>query len=219
MKKKVLVLGDSHVRAFNYLKIPNIDFLVGAVGGATASGLANPDANTQANRKFLYWVDYFKSELVIVQLGEVDCGFVIWYRVKKYDENPANMINLAVSNYIQFIERIKNRDHVRKIIILSAPLPTILDNRDLIGTIGARKEITASLYHRVSMTIYFNLCIQKNVENHDFIQYVNLDLDLISEFGTVGEKYLNPDPKNHHYFVKNYVELLKNRLGNLLNHG
>ena len=52
-KKKVLVLGDSHTAIFSHNSLkqffePKYLLLVQTVGGATISGLSNPNSQTQA---------------------------------------------------------------------------------------------------------------------------------------------------------------------------
>lgn len=215
-KTEILVLGDSHSRAFNFIKdrLPDIIFRVGAVGGATASGLANPDANTQARRKYFTWLDKFKHiETVIFHLGEIDCGYVIWWRVQKYAESIEAMFQLAVNAYTDLIEAVLFRD--KRVIVMSAPLPTIRDGAPMGEVASARKEVTASLFERTQLTVLFNLCVQKWCQVRG-VEYINLDLDLISEFGTVDEAHINPDPVNHHYRHGPYADLLAERLKGVL---
>ena len=81
----ILVLGDSHSNVFNLSKK---DFLVEFIGGATAQGSVNPNSKTNSLNIFtekLKTLDLSKISNVIIMLGEVDCGFVIWYRHKKHN--------------------------------------------------------------------------------------------------------------------------------------
>ena len=51
-KKSILVLGDSHTGVFNHINkkrlMPDVEFKVVTVGGATAQGACNPNSKTNA---------------------------------------------------------------------------------------------------------------------------------------------------------------------------
>ena len=84
-------LGDSHVRYFRRAAQQGLlapGELTGLeVGGATAVGMRNPNAKTNAIGRYRDWIsDKSRDAVVVTHLGEVDCGFVIWYRAAKYDE-------------------------------------------------------------------------------------------------------------------------------------
>ncbi|MGH9623736.1 MAG: hypothetical protein ACRD4G_05285 [Bryobacteraceae bacterium] len=80
--QEVLVLGDSHAAIFQTLRMratfPTRFFNVVAVGGATMSGLENPNSKTHALTIFKRNIRRSKARTVITLLGEVDVGFVIW---------------------------------------------------------------------------------------------------------------------------------------------
>ena len=107
--KNILVFGDSHSLVFNYCNWKQSDFVfnVVEVPGATAQGSVNPDGNTHALNIF---TDKLKSinvkdyAYIIINLGEVDCGFVIWYRQKKYNISVEEQLELSVNNLFQFIQ-------------------------------------------------------------------------------------------------------------------
>lgn len=111
--KEILVVGDSHVSIFNspYLisKFPHYRFEVISVGGATVSGLVNPNATTQAMPQYLKALASTKSDTVIVMLGEVDTGFVIWYRSQKHNTPVNDMLQQALSNYKKCISDIAKK--------------------------------------------------------------------------------------------------------------
>lgn len=181
------------------------------MGGATASGLANPDANTQARRKYFDWLKVFAHlETVIIHLGEIDCGYVIWWRVQKYGKEVEAMLHQAITAYTELIEAVLLKD--KRVIVVSAPLPTIRDGAPMMGDVAsARKEVTASLFERTQLTVLFNLAVQKWCQGRG-VEYINLDLDLISEYGTVDEAFINPDPADHHYNYVPYADLLAEKL-------
>ena len=85
--EEILVIGDSHVDIFKHKDLRRqfnkLFFNVCSVGGATVSGLVNPNSTTQALPRFRKAIKSSKAKTTIVNLGEVDTGFVIWYRAQK----------------------------------------------------------------------------------------------------------------------------------------
>ncbi|MGZ4996491.1 MAG: hypothetical protein ACXV8J_01485 [Methylobacter sp.] len=53
-----------------------------------------------------------------LMLGEVDTGFVIWYRAQKYQESAATMMNQAIASYSGFLVELKMRFEV---VCISTP--------------------------------------------------------------------------------------------------
>ena len=83
--RNIIVLGDSHAlvsmsrRFRRYFPLTKFD--VCSVGGATTSGLDNPNSLTAAYEMFSNKLSSVpENSIVIVMLGEVDTGFVIWWR-------------------------------------------------------------------------------------------------------------------------------------------
>ena len=203
----ILVLGDSHVAVFHNIRFliafPFTRFEVVSVGGATASGLENPRSKTQANKIFKEALYTKRYDHIIVMLGEVDTGFVIWYRAKKYNESVEKMFSQAVQNYCKLIETLRFKAPVT---VISTPLPTIDDSSR--GEVAhARKEITASQVERTDLTIYFNTTIQNYCQQHG-INYINLDKLSLGPNGIVKNELKNKKPTDHHYDSNKYALLI-----------
>lgn len=211
-RKSILVLGDSHASVFNLLRmhfrILRYQIFVKAVGGATASGLENPNSKTQALSIFNQEFCDKKPDIVILQLGEVDTGFVIWFRAEKYKVSVSDMMDKALVNYQKLIEEYNQK---ARVIVVSAPLPTIKDGQSWGEIANARKDIVTSQIERTNLTVEFNLAIQKHCLEQK-ISYINLDDECRNEQGLINEKYLNSDPNDHHYDQKKYCNLLSNHL-------
>ncbi|WP_201766594.1 SGNH/GDSL hydrolase family protein [Picosynechococcus sp. NKBG15041c] len=140
-------------------------FNVVSVGGATASGLENPNSITQAFSIFKTNLENSKAKIVIVLLGEVDTGFVIWYRSEKYNTKVEEMLDKALKNYQDFLLFLSKRYQV---ICLSTPLPTIKDGQNHGQVANLRKDIKASQRDKTQLTIQFNksmkrFCFQKKL--------------------------------------------------------
>ena len=214
--REVLVLGDSHADVFNhfifFLRFPFLFFNAKIVQGATASGLENPHSKTQAYQEFSAVLKKYNGKKVILLLGEVDTGFVIWYRAKKYGENVSKMAKLTQDVYKHFIDEIHKKFDL---IVISSPLPTIKDGAAWGAVANARKEVTATQQERTRLTVEFNRSIQGHCEYRN-IHYINLDQESLGENGLVRVTLMNKDPLNHHYNQTVYAKMLAERLSAIL---
>lgn len=211
--KKHLVLGDSHARIFKdyrfKMHFPFTSFDVCNVEGATVSGLENPNSKTNALKIFREKLKKGKSsKKIIFLIGEVDTGFVIWYRAEKHNSSVDAMLNLALSNYYNLLsEALEFGD----LLVISTPLPTIGDDNDWGEVAGLRKEVRASQLERTQLTLLFN----RNVESFclkNKIGYLNLDKESLGPNGVVEKKLINSDKNDHHYKASTYANLIVHRI-------
>ncbi len=207
-KTKLLVLGDSHTETFRLKALqryfPQYIFKVVPVGGATVSGIQNPNSKTQALPIFEKNITEFSPDKVIIQLGEVDTGFVIWYRAEKYQVSVDKMLIQAVENYTNLLSKLTNSAQV---ICISTVLPTIKDKQSWGEIANARKEIKATQLERTELTLKFNQRIQEYCLTHD-IDFISLDLESLAENGIVSDKLMHSDPNDHHYNQAVYSSML-----------
>ena len=215
-RTRVLVLGDSHAWVFLHplfdLRFPKSVFEVCWVAGATASGLENPNSKTQAGPKFEQAIQTFPSQTYILLLGEVDTGFVIWYRAQKYQAPVDEMLTLAVDQYTNFIKRLRALGDV---IVISAPLPTIPDQNQCGEVANLRKEVKTTQCERIQLTLDFNRRMEQAcaAEGASFVDLDPLSLD---ERGLVKKELLNINPCDHHYDPLAYARLLASELERVL---
>ncbi|MDP3876625.1 MAG: SGNH/GDSL hydrolase family protein [Methylobacter sp.] len=218
-RQELLVLGDSHSPVFNHPlfqeKFPNMHFNVVTVIGATASGLENPNSTTQAYPIFRAALKNTAAKHIIVMLGEVDTGFVIWYRAQKYQDSVAAMLNKAITSYSRFLAEINSAFEV---ICISAPLPTIQDGNDWGDIANARREVTASQVERTALTLDFNRLMQTFCAQND-IRYLMLDSVSLGEHGIVKAELLNHNRNDHHYDQAQYSRLLAGGLAGIIGTG
>ena len=122
------MIGDSHASIFNNKQLKkslsHLNLSVCWVGGATVSGLESPNSKTQALPLFTEAYEKCTPDYVIVLIGEVDTGFVMWWRAEKYDKPIEDMLDNSVEFYSKLLQQFKGRD---KTIAISTPLPTIND--------------------------------------------------------------------------------------------
>jgi hypothetical protein len=219
--EEILVLGDSHTSIFLHRAIrrafPKSFFNVINVGGATASGLPNPNSKSQASQKFAQALADTTARRIIVMLGEVDTGFIIWFRAAKYGEPVEQVMAQAVANYAGFLADLHSRTD--SLLCVSTPLPTIRDGTDWGEVATARKEVAASQRDRTELTLRFNARIQEFCESHG-IGFISLDRESLGSDGLVSPGLLNPDPNDHHYAPRAYSKmLLKPLMEKLGTHG
>uniref|UniRef100_A0A6C0ET02 SGNH hydrolase-type esterase domain-containing protein n=1 Tax=viral metagenome TaxID=1070528 RepID=A0A6C0ET02_9ZZZZ len=210
---KILVLGDSHGEVFNYCneKQQNIYFEAVIVGGATAQGSVNPNSITNALNVFKEKLNDIKNnnfKYIIINLGEVDCGFVIWYRKNKYNIGIEDQLKITTDNLFNFINlEILPHFESSKIIINGSVLPTIKDNTDKKYLIGARSEIVVSQIDRTELTIKYNNILKNYslINGYNYMDITNYILD--NETKVVNTIFLNKNIFDHHLDNENTYNL------------
>ncbi len=200
--KHLLALGDSHLEALKFaadLGILNVgSCCFSIVPGATVVGLRNPNSLTDA-------IGIFRASLlnqpinshVLIHLGEVDCGFVIWWRAKQYGESVEKQIHESIDGYSQFLDEILEKGFVR-LCIAGASLPTIRDGVDLGDVANKRTNINVGLQQRTELTLRYNhalndLAMKKGISYFDITDSV---LDRSSNL--VHDFFRNADHCDHH---------------------
>lgn len=145
-------------------------------------------------------------------LGEVDTGFVIWFRAKKYQASVEEMLEQAINRYCSFLSDVR---HYGQTIVVSCPLPTIQDNNNWGEVANLRKEIDATQHQRTLLTLRLNRAIAQSCARAD-IRFVDLDKDSLGEDGLVRPSLMNPDPADHHYAKIAYARIMARQLGDAL---
>lgn len=208
LHEEILVIGDSHCAVFrnSYIRkrFSGLFFNCRIVQGATVSGLDNPNSKTRALPIFRESIKKFGGSTILTLIGEVDTGFVIWYRAKKHSEPVENSFNAAVHNYKIFLASCR-KSHA--VICISAPLPTIRDDDDWGDVANLRREIAASQYERTQLTLRFNKEMGDFCHTND-IGFIDLDRDSLATNGLVYEHLLNKNKTDHHYDQDSYAKLL-----------
>lgn len=191
---RIISVGDSHSMVFE--SFPNI--LSVAVPGATNMGLKNPHSETNAVNIFerMLSQNLKEDDTLIFFMGEVDCGFVIWYRKEKYNDTLESQMNESLTNYFNFILKYKNL--CKRIVVCDVVPPTIGDKRDGKGDVeNLRLSITATQKERTELTVKYNSEIEKFCFEHNFT-YLPFTKEMLGEDGVVMEKYKNQNPEDHH---------------------
>ena len=221
----ILVLGDSHIDVFRYsnYKTKYFTFYTLEVPGATAMGSTNPNSATHALNIFTEQLEKINSpgvpkfDYVMVMLGEVDCGFVVWVRSKKYNISVEEQLQLSLINYETFIKTIILKYfNPEQVIILGSVLPTIKDNTDKRFLNGARSEVDIPLHIRILTTLDYNNKLS-HICNNNNLNYIDITENILDKNNNnVKQKYLNKNPYNHHLDNFNTYRLWCNKLKTII---
>jgi hypothetical protein len=215
-KQKVYVFGDSHTEVFEYLNVKRkvkIFFDITWVGGATALGLRNPNSKTNALKTFKSKILKIKSKdrPMIFQLGEVDTGFVMWYRAMKYEEKIEVQLEDTIKVYFEFLDWTKDLGF-KDIIVVSSPLPTIKDNQEWGEVANLRKAVKASQVERTNLTFEYNNRLKEECVKRGFT-FLDCDEHLTNkQTSLIDNKFLNKDVNNHHLDLNEYSNIIKEQL-------
>ena len=151
----VLFLGDSHTQYFSWairhhLFAPR-QVQGKEVGGATAVGMRNPNSLTDAIGIFrAFMADKNRDAIVVTHMGEVDCGYVIWYRAGKYGDSTTHQLEESIAAYFEFVDELRGQGFHR-FVITGATLPTINDTDQIGDVIEKRKGISATMRERTDL--------------------------------------------------------------------
>lgn len=132
----------------------------------------------------------------VVHLGEVDCGFVIWWRASRYGDDVVGQLNESVRAYMTFVDQLLDAGYPT-VVITCSDLPTIDDN-DVSAVAKLRREVTATLIERTDLTIVYNNALRREAHSRNlpWIDLTNEWLD--PDRGVVKREYLSNDPLDHH---------------------
>jgi hypothetical protein len=199
--KNILALGDSHLDALKLaseLELLNGNYYFSIVPGATAVGLRNPNSITDAVNIFtLALATQPTDSHVIIHLGEVDCGFVIWWRAQKYGESIEKQFGESIDAYGQFLNVMLQRGF-NKICIAGASLPTIPDRVEIGDVANKRSEINVSIKDRTELTIKYNRALKELAKKLGISYFDITDAVLNQSSKVVHDFFRNPDSSDHH---------------------
>jgi hypothetical protein len=211
-------IGDSHVQNFEYLFreyfLPRTDMRFCVVQGATNMGLANPHSQTQAMPIFMSYLNKVAGDdCVVFCLGEVDCGFVIWYRADKRETSVQEQFELSMANYFSLIEAYLNRISPTQLIVSSVSLPTIPDDHLVMGEVANKRfSISATQRQRTDLTVKYNERLSEFCGKRG-VHYLDLQRETLDQHtGVVSGGFLNENPLDHHLEPARLAHLIISKL-------
>ncbi|WP_460604859.1 hypothetical protein [Jatrophihabitans fulvus] len=206
-RRLLVAVGDSHIEPLRDLHdtgaLPKTRVRVESVGGATASGIANPNSRTQARPRFERALTLTTRRYsVLACLGEVDAGFLVFA-----GGDPKQRCDAALAKYFTFLDEwVLQRG--RTLLVVTVVPPLVEDYATWKGLQGQRRKVDASWQQRSDITRYWNGELERWCAQHD----VPL-LDLWSRVtdpatGRVLSEYVNDDPRDHHLHRRRHAEQL-----------
>lgn len=202
MMRTLFALGDSHLEALQLaselrlLYSDKDEFCI--VPGATAVGLRNPNSLTDALN--IYRNALAKQERdahVLLHLGEVDCGFVIWWRAMKYGETVNRQLKESLLAYTNFVLDVRGLGF-EKICVTGASLPTIRDGVDFGEVANKRAEISVDLKSRTKLTLEYNAALKTFASRSSF-HYFDISAAVLDRSqGVVSDYFRNCSAADHH---------------------
>ena len=199
---RLLALGDSHLEALEFaaqLRLLTADSCAfSIVPGATAVGLRNPNALTNAVNIFKEMLGQeSRNSCLLFHLGEVDCGFVIWWRAQQYGESVESQFQASIDAYALFLADVQAMGF-GKICIVGASLPTIKDGVSFGDVANKRSEIAVGIRERTELTMAYNAQLQLLARGRG-LRYLELtDAVLNQDSRLVHDFFRSPDPADHH---------------------
>jgi hypothetical protein len=194
--------GDSHLRtvrsAFEAGLFAGVPCRFELVGGATAVGLRHPTSKTQALKVYRDSLLPYRPNIIpVFQLGEVDCGFVIWVRAQRHGESVRQQLEESLAAYLAFLIEIRDAGY-RDLLVTSATLPTILDGQ-LDGEVAhLRREVLATLRERTDLTLDYNAELARLCHAND-LRFLDLTTDFIDPATRVlHDRFRHFDQADHH---------------------
>lgn len=210
------IVSDSHGLVFSNIEKRFLKLNLCTVHGATLTGLSNPNSKTKALPKFKKYINskIRKNDFVFVQLGEVDCGFVLWHQAEK--NNGLIKLDRVISNYENLVNLILSKNkNSQRIILMSSILPTIGDGEVFGEVSNLRKEIKASQIERTKLSLNLNKEIKKISFRYNCI-FLDLDKYCYNpKSETIFEELKHKDKGNHHLDEKKLIQIIKQEIYNL----
>lgn len=203
---KITVLGDSHSLVFNHYSGNDYQFNVNVVHGATARGAINPNTKTNSLAIYKDALEKTSTDKIAIMLGEVDCGYLIWYKNKFEGLSVESQLKESLSKLSAFVKlHVKKYYQSEDIILIASPPPTIEDNTDKKFLAGARASVDTPLQERMELTLEYNRRL-KEIADIDGYKYIDI-MDKVTEGFKVKDEYRSDNPHDHHLNSKATIDL------------
>jgi hypothetical protein len=211
-RRHVVVLGDSHSAVLSGWRPPGWAFHVVTVGGATASGATNPNSATAALPTYRARLEtLLPFQAVMVMLGEVDCGYIIWRRVQSGKSTLDASLEETLTRYTTFLEEVAGR--ASELLVMSVPLPTLSDDRSNWGEVAQKRaDVQVSQRDRTDLTLRFNSRVAALCAAHGwrFVDATSGQLDPSTQL--VRDDLVRHGSGDHHLVDSGYRSLIERAL-------
>jgi GDSL-like Lipase/Acylhydrolase family len=208
-RRHVVVLGDSHSSVLAGWQPEGWRFSVTTVGGATASGATNPNSVTAALPTYQARLASLRPfQAIMVMLGEVDCGYIIWRRAQAGGGSVEASFEETLNRYAQFLRSVAAR--TATLYVMSVPLPTLPDDASGWGEVAQRRsDVQVPQRDRTALTQRFNARVQAlcEAEGWYFVDATTAQADPAT--GLVRDDLLRHGEADHHLSDTGYRPLIE----------
>lgn len=209
---QIIFLGDSHMNCLKAPvaqgRFPGYDCRIVQVPGATAVGLRHPTSKTQALLRFRQELLPAREDCIpVYQIGEVDCGFVIWVRAQRHGESVEQQLDASLAAYFDFLSDMQQAGYGGQ-IVTSATLPTIDDDPATMGEVHIlRQEVKATQRQRTDLTLLYNRRLEEGCRERGvaFLDIAALMMD--PQTGLIRDDLKNPNLGDHHIHPERGADL------------
>lgn len=198
------MLGDSHCGVFEFCfdngllgrHLINCEI----VGGATATGLANPRSTSGARARFEGAVlRYRRFDTIFLMLGEVDCSVTFWLLAARSAQAATDFIPRAVQNIAGMVEWIRKQVPGKAIFLVAAPLPSVTDEQSGQQELPLRQRIGASLAQRTALVHAYNRALHA-LARQQGLGWIDTIPDLLDpSTGLLDRRFCHEDRVDHHH--------------------
>jgi hypothetical protein len=199
-RRTILVLGDSHARIFDHwlflATMPRTRFDVVYVPGGSAIGILNPKSASGARRRFDEALARGPFDAVVVGLGEVDTGHVLWRNVEQQNTTMKVMLARAHGRYFAFLEEVAAH---HRLVVLGACLPTVDDYSGSSEHLHVtRATVAADRRARTDLALAFNAGVAAWCRAHN-VPLLDSAEAALGPDGLVCVEWTRPGMRDNHY--------------------
>jgi len=195
--EKIMVIGDSHTEVFEGYIGEDYIFEQIRCHGATARGAISPITKTDSLKIFRNGLATKEANRVIIELGEVDCGYLIWIKNKQTKEPILDLMNESIDRLIKFVEEeVYQYFEPKDVIMMSVIPPIIEDMTDKRFLEGNRGGVNPSLEERISLIRTWNKRLAIECKARGW-KNLNINSRITAEERVI-QQFRNPNPWDHH---------------------
>ena len=155
------------------------------------------------------------SDYIMISLGEVDCGFAIWYHADNHNVSIPEQLNRSLDSYQDFLLSEVIPVFKNKIILMGSILPTIEDQTDKRLLAGARSKVKTGIIERTELTLRYNLKLKKIAADFNLF-YIDITEDTYDPVSKkILSQYKRENSYDHHLDNKNSSEVWIRQLNQL----
>lgn len=218
MKKAVMFQGDSHVQYMDYAVKNNLlpdkfIYQVQSLPGATFMTHGNPNTDVNAAEQFKKQLQISRPNILVTHIGEIDCGFLVWYNRTLYNSTIEDQVIDSIENYVEYLKFAKTK--VEHIIVTAPTMQVITDEEKDAQLRLQRGGVTASQHERSRITVIYSNILMEKCREHGFT-FLNFNPSLMAG-GILNRRFRSTTPNDFHLETSVVGPLWGKKLSVILN--